>query len=144
LLREVNLETDVKHNVVLLFRSIGNATDDRDDGHKVEKSSAVLSKIEKTCLALFIGGEALLHIGNCFWGGMMALISSCNAAARCLEETTVTAKDFMLFVPGQAIEGGGGINDGAVVSPHVDDDERTRHINRTKVDALVRSIGDTT
>jgi hypothetical protein len=144
LLREVNLETDMKHNVVLLFRSVGNATSDRDDGHKVEKSRAVLFKIEKTCLALFIGGEALLHMGNCIWGGMMKLNSSCNAAARCLEETTVTAKDFMLFVPCQAIEGGGGINDGVVVSPHVHDDERTRHIHRTKGDTLIRSIGNAT
>jgi hypothetical protein len=143
LLCEVNLKTDVKHDVVLLFRTIGNATGDRNNGHKVEERSAVLTKIDKFSLALFIGGETLLHIGNCFWVGMMALISSCNATARCLEETTVATKDFTLFVPRQAIEGGGGINDGAVVSPHVDDDERTRHINRTKADALIRSIGDT-
>ena len=140
---EVNLETNVKYDV-LLSRSIGNAASDRDDGHKIEESRAVLSKIEKTCLAFFIGREALPHVCNCFWVCMVTLISSCNTAARCVEETTVATKDLMLFIPRQAIEGGGGINDGIVVSPHVHDDERTRHINRTKVDALIWSIGDAT
>jgi hypothetical protein len=70
------------------------------------------------------------------------MLSFRDAAARCLEETTVTTKDFVLLVPCHTIEGRGSIYNGAVVSPHVHHDERTRHINGTEIDGRILSIGD--
>jgi hypothetical protein len=142
LLREVNLETDVEHDVVLLLGAIGNATGERDDGHKVDESGAVLSIIEEICLALLVSCETLLHVRDGFLVGMMTVFSFGNAATRCLEKTTVTAKNFILVIPCHTIEGGRGIYDGTVVSPHVHHDKRTRHINRTEIDARILSIGD--
>jgi hypothetical protein len=142
LLCEVNLKPYMKHDVVLLFRAIGNTAGERDDGYKVDKSGAIFSIIEKMCLALLVVGEALPHVCNSFWVGILTEFSFDNAAARCLEETAVTTKDLILVVPCHTIEGGGGIYDGAVVSPNVHYDERTRHINRAEVDARTLSIGD--
>jgi hypothetical protein len=140
--REVNLETDVERDVVLLFGTIGNAAGERDDGHKVDESGAVLSIIEEICLTLLVGCEALLHVRNGFLVGMLSVFSFRNAGARCLEETTVTTKDFIFAVPCHTIEGGRGIYDGAVISPHVHHDERTRHVNRTEIYGRILSIGD--
>ena len=132
----------MKHNVVLLFRTIGNATREGDDGRKVDERGAVLAIIEKICLALFVGGEALPHVCNGFLAGELTMLSFRNAAARCLEETTVTTKNLMLLVPCHTIEGRGSIYDGAVVSPHVHHDERTRHVNGPEIDGRILSIGD--
>ena len=130
------------HDVVLLFRSIGNTAGERDDGHKIDERGTVLPIIEKICLALLVGGKALPHVCNGFLVGILPMLSFRNAAARCLEETTVTTKNFILFVPCHTIEGRGSIYNGAVVSPHVDYDERTRHINGTEIDGRILSIGD--
>ena len=142
LLCEVNLKSYMKHDVVLLFRAIGDTAGERDDGYKVDKSGAIFSIIEKICLALLVSCEALLHVRNGFLVGMLTVLPFRNAAARCLEETTITTKNLILVVPCHTIELGGGIHDGAVVSPNVHYDERTGHINRAEVDARIRSIGD--
>jgi hypothetical protein len=138
------LEADVEYDVVLFFRTISNAAGNRNDGDKVDESRAVLSVINKICLALLVIGETFLHKGNCIWGGILSSFSLRNAAARCLEEAAVTTKYFMLIVSCKTIEGGGGIDDGTVVSPHVDYDERTRHVNGTEGDARIRSSSDAT
>jgi hypothetical protein len=70
------------------------------------------------------------------------MLSFRDAAARCLEETTVTTKDLVLVVPRHTIEGRRSIYNGAVVSPHVHHDEGTRHINRSEIDGRILSIGD--
>src|SRR5712675_1311277 len=134
----------MEHDIILFLRPIGNAACNRDDGHKVAERRAVLSKVDKVCLALLVIGKALLHLGNCFWIGMLAMFSFRNAASRCLEETTVTANDFMLLVPCQTIEGRGSINDRTVVSPHIHHDESNRHIDGTEGHARIWSSGDTT
>ena len=138
------MEADVEYDVVLFFRTIGNATGNRNDGDKVDESGTVLSVIDKICLALLVIGEAFLHKGNCIWGGILSSFSFRNATARCLEKAAVTTKYFVLIVSCETIEGGRGINDGTVVSPHVDYDERTRHVNGTEGDAWIRSSSDAT
>jgi len=132
----------VIYNVVLLFKAIGNTTNERDDDHKVDEMGAVLPIIEKVCLTLLVGGEALPHACNSFLIGMMTVLPFRDAAARCLEETTVATKDFILLVPCHTIERRGSIYNGAVVSQHVYHDKRTRHINGTEIDGRILSIGD--
>jgi len=65
-----NLETDVKRDIVFGSSGHWQAAGERDDGHKVDESGAVLSIIEEICLALLVSCEALLHVRTAFVVGM--------------------------------------------------------------------------
>jgi|SRR6266702_157373 len=144
LLCEVDLEADLKDDIVLFLGTAGNASSDRDDGHKIDEGGAILSIVDKTRLALHIVGEALLHVGDSFGGSMMSSFSLSNASTGCLEEAAVTTEDLVLFVACQTIKRRGGINDGGVISPYVDNDKGAGHINGAQGDARIRSSCDTT
>ena len=129
LLCEVNLEADMKGDIVLFLGTAGNASSDRDDGHKINEGGAILPIIDQTRLTLLIVCEVLLHVGDSFRGSMVSPFSLSNAPTGCLEETAVTTDDLMIFVACQTIKGGGGINDRGVISPYVDYDKGAGHVN---------------
>lgn len=144
LLREVNLEADVKDDIVLFLGTTGNASTDRDDGQKIDEGGAILSIIDKTRLAFLIVGKVLLHVSDSFGSSMVSSFSLSNASTGCLEKAAVTTEDLMLFVACQTIKRGGGINDGGVISPYVDYDKGAGHVNGSQGDARIRSSRDTT
>jgi hypothetical protein len=129
LLCKVNLEADVKYDIILFLETAGNASSDRDDGHKIDEGGTIFSIVDKTRLALLIVGEVLLHVSDSFGGSIMSSFSLSNGTTGCLEEAAVTTEDLMLVVACQTIKRGGGVNDGGVISPYVDYDKGAGHVN---------------
>jgi len=144
LLCEVNLEADMKDDIILFLGAVGNATSDRDDGDKIDEGGTILSIVDKIRLALLVVGETLLHIGDGFCGSMMSSFLLFNTSTGGLEEAAVTTDDLMLLVACQTIERGRGINNRGVVSSYVDYDKGARHINGAQGDARIRTGCDTT
>jgi len=68
------------------------------------------------------------------WVGMLSVFSFRNAAARCLEETTVYDQGLHSRCTLSYDRRGERHIRWAVVSPHVHHDERTNMVNRTEID----------
>jgi len=142
LLGEVDLEADVVDDVGVLVGETCEAAEDGDDGDEVDKGGAVLPVVEDGGLALLVGGEVLLEVGDGGGVGEEAGLSAVDEAGGGLEEAAVAAEDLVLGVAGEAAEGRGAVDDRVVKSADVDDDERAREVDRAEVDTRMGAVGD--
>lgn len=143
LLSEIYLKADMPCNVVGFFGCTPDAAKNGDNGDEVDECRAVFAVIDDAGLDLLVRGESLGHVGYALLGRKTALRATIDGATGSLEETAVTAKDFLLRVARETAEGGGAVDNGVVVAADIGDDERAGEINGAENDSGIRT-GDHT
>jgi hypothetical protein len=121
LLCNIDLEADVIGDLVRFFWTVRYAPSQGNHSDEIDEGLSAFAVVDDIRLALLVRRETFFQMRHGIWCDKTTLLTLLYISIGGLQEATIATENLVFRIACEAIEGGGGVYDGTVVTTNIND-----------------------